>query len=108
MPHTDGPAYFGRTATLSLGDGQVLLHFEPRQKGAFSQRQLLLHGGGSLVVFEGDAYSQCMHSIREANGEYEIAESECCNVPAGTKAHRQERISLTVRHRFDSGMMSRD
>ncbi|GAX21093.1 alkylated DNA repair protein alkB homolog 6 [Fistulifera solaris] len=108
MPHTDGPAYFSRTATLSLGDGQVLLHFEPRQKGAFSQRQLLLHGRGSLVVFEGDAYSQCMHSIRETNEEYETAEPTCCNVPAGTKAHRQERISLTVRHRFDLGLMNGD
>ncbi|GAX12301.1 alkylated DNA repair protein alkB homolog 6 [Fistulifera solaris] len=106
MPHTDGPAYFSRTTTLSLGNGQVLLHFEPRQKGAFSQRQLLLHGGGSLVVFEGDAYSHCMHSIRETDEEYETAESTCCNVPAGTKAYRQERISLTVRHRFDSGLMN--
>ena len=102
MSHTDGPAYFSRTATLSLGEGQVLLHFEPRQKGAFGQRQLLLHGGGSLVVFEDDAYSQCMHSIRETNEEYETAGVTCCNAPAGTKAHRQPRISLTVRHRFDS------
>lgn len=103
MPHTDGPAYFSRTATLSLGDGQVLLHFEPRQKGAFAERQLLLHGGGSLVVFEDDAYSHCMHSILETNEEYEIASLTCCNAPAGTVAHRQERISLTVRHRVGSG-----
>lgn len=100
MPHTDGPAYFSRTATLSLGDGQVLLHFEPRQKGAFAQRQLVLRGRGSLVVFEKDAYSGCMHSICETHEEYETADSRCCNAPEGTVARRQERISLTVRHRF--------
>lgn len=103
MPHTDGPAYFSRTATLSLGEGQVLLHFEPRQKGAFDERQLLLRGGGSLVVFEDDAYSQCMHSIHETIEEYETAGLSCCNAPAGTIVHRQERISLTIRHRFDMG-----
>lgn len=103
MPHTDGPAYFSRTATISLGDGEVLLRFEPREKGAFVQRQLLLRGRGSLVVFGNDAYSQCMHSIDEVYENCEMADSSCCNAPAGTLAYRKERISLTVRHRFALG-----
>jgi alkylated DNA repair protein alkB homolog 6 len=112
MPHTDGPAYYPRTATISLGDGQVLLNFVPRtthklaSSSSSSQPaaavQVLLHGA-SLVVFESAAYGDWMHSIEElvvATADMEErAGTTCRNAAVGTVAHRDERISLTIRRR---------
>ena len=110
LPHTDGPAYDSRTATVSLGQGQVLLQFEPRRRQEEEQTdtnhpQLVLNGGGSLVVFEAAAYLDYMHSIhdieilqQQSDGAFcEKATNRCLNAPAGTVVRRQPRISLTVR-----------
>merc|ERR1712194_208631 len=53
LPHTDGPAYFSRTATLSLGS-DVLIRFTPRKQATDDDdrtRQLWLPKG-CLLVFE--------------------------------------------------------
>jgi alkylated DNA repair protein alkB family protein 6 len=103
MPHTDGPAYASRTATISLGDGGVLLQFSPRLVSPQEQEpadatQVLLHGGGSLVVFEEEAYLNYLHSINELQDCVEYASAQCRNAPPGTRVERQPRMSLTVRH----------
>ena len=116
LPHTDGPAYNSRTATISLGQGDVLLNFVPRPEhhqqnhqssstsistalSTMPSPQLLLHGGGSLVVFENAAYLDYMHSIAEVNEGSESSSPDCLNAPAGTLVQRQPRISLTVRRK---------
>lgn len=111
LPHTDGPAYASRTATISLGEGGVVLRFTPRSSrhsspDVESGPSVVLHGRGSLVVFEDDAYLDYMHGIHEnvweevittKNGTSTVGEGEgnstCINV-----IRRQPRISITVRH----------
>ena len=110
LPHTDGPAYHDRTATISLGrsGSAVLLNFVPNNNNRSSDDttttpiQILLHGGGSLIVFEGAAYSHYRHGIAELRrgGAVEHASDHCRNAPAGTAVTRaEERISITVRRR---------
>ena len=44
MPHTDGPMYLNRTATFSVGGGDVLFKF--RQIGSGNGRVEVGDGGG--------------------------------------------------------------
>lgn len=99
LPHTDGPAYHDRTATISLGRGQVLLHMEPREAQQDGKSfTVLLHGSGSLVVFEDVVYREYLHSIREGVTEEPIV--DCLNAsPNVICAQRSERISLTFRRK---------
>lgn len=99
LPHTDGPAYFDRTATLSLGAGAVLLHFDDGPQTRHHHHQVLLEGSGSLIVFEGSAYSHLKHSIQElpAGCTVEHADETCLNAPAHSSVQRDERISITIR-----------
>lgn len=93
IPHTDGPAYAARTATISLGQGSVLLKFT----GA-KEFQLVLEGNGSLVLFERQAY-ELKHSIEEGC-ETEHADDTCRNASVGTAIRRDYRISITIRHMY--------
>mmetsp|Transcript_27929 Transcript_27929/g.61304 ORF Transcript_27929/g.61304 Transcript_27929/m.61304 type:complete len:318 (+) Transcript_27929:61-1014(+) len=110
MPHTDGPSYLDRTATISIG-GDVILKFRKRlsaheigQSSTSAEKReeegldLLLSGGGSLVVFAGAIYSHYLHSIDEVNSE--VTTSVCGNAEAGIPVKRAHRISLTFRHKF--------
>jgi alkylated DNA repair protein alkB family protein 6 len=106
MPHTDGSAYYERTATLSIGGSGVLLNFVPRlesQQIGFQQvetaAQVLLDGNGSLVIFADDAYSKYTHGIEDSITE-EVATSKCANADRGTIVRRGYRISLTFRHHY--------
>jgi hypothetical protein len=81
LPHTDGPAYYHRTATISVSPNaaaSVLLNFTPRGSTTTATDsspepvrpvehpahvQVLLQGSGSLVVFEDVAYEHYLHSI---------------------------------------------
>jgi alkylated DNA repair protein alkB family protein 6 len=111
MPHTDGPAYMDRTATISLG-GSVILHFTSihREHPLPSHHHhkphlhrpcsVLLEGNGSLIVFEADAYSQYQHSIRESpNTDVEYVEDHCLNAATGTAVRRSHRYSITIRRK---------
>jgi alkylated DNA repair protein alkB family protein 6 len=111
MPHTDGPAYMDRTATISLG-GSVILHFTPIQRDHhhFHHKPHLKHhrpcsvvldGNGSLIVFEAAAYSQYQHSIREPtnHADVEYVEDHCLNAAPGTAVRRSHRYSITIRRK---------
>lgn len=111
LPHTDGPAYAPYTATISLGTGDVLLNFDKigimnanddcsnsnDKKDNYDESlpaQVLLHGGGSLVVFANDAYTAFRHSIAELNDTIEWDNStnttksrnngDCVSLPTAT------------------------
>jgi alkylated DNA repair dioxygenase AlkB len=103
LPHTDGPAYWPQTATLSLGPSSVLLKFSPRlstheigQKTVETREELLLEGDGSLVIFADEAYTQYTHGID--NVVHEVASDKCVNADYGTMIQRDWRISITFRH----------
>jgi alkylated DNA repair protein alkB homolog 6 len=99
LPHTDGPAYASRTATLSLGS-DVLIDFTPRpncRQDNHQQPQLWLEKG-SLVVFQESAYLDYCHGI--ADRVLEETVSDCClNKAAGETISRGYRISLTFRRK---------
>jgi alkylated DNA repair dioxygenase AlkB len=107
MAHTDGPAYAARTATISLGNGSVLLQFRPGdimddqhpQDHQNNKFQIVLEGHGSLVLFEDEAYSSLNHSIDE-HCTVEYADSTCRNADEGTVVRRDYRISITIRHMY--------
>jgi alkylated DNA repair protein alkB family protein 6 len=105
MPHTDGPSYLDRTATISIG-GSVILKFRRRltteeigEGRLYPRLDLLLSGEGSLVVFTGDAYSRYLHSIGEG-ADTEVTTVDCANAEAGVVVKRSHRISLTFRHKY--------
>jgi alkylated DNA repair protein alkB family protein 6 len=105
MAHTDGPLYYPKTATLSIGNS-VLLYFQKRlttheigQVENPVERQVLLESG-SLVVFEKDAYTNYCHGIDDAV-LVEYASPVCLNAPPETRVTRGHRISLTFRHKYN-------
>jgi 2OG-Fe(II) oxygenase superfamily len=122
LPHTDGPAYAPWTITLSLGLGcNVLLHFKASNckhtetSGRDDAVSMILHGGGSLVLFCHEAYTLYRHSIAEYSAHQsahfaaahqdvvvtEFTDDNCWNAPSGTAVHRQDdRISITIRHKL--------
>jgi alkylated DNA repair protein alkB family protein 6 len=103
LPHTDGPAYASRTATLSL-KSDTLLNFtkrlRPEQVGVVdnSPKVQLLLEARSLVVFEEEAYLDYCHGI-EMDTVQEYALKVCVNALVGTKVERGHRLSLTFRHK---------
>ena len=127
LPHTDGPAYHSKTITISLGMGNVLLQFTPMSTQCDNQEfQMVLHGNGSLIIFENDAYTNYYHSINDLsstttttttstpinhlanqlNDETSTVEwtgTNCYNAASGTCVTRQpHRISITIRHKLKS------
>lgn len=119
LPHTDGPVYLDRTATISVGGGDVLFNFTKRDFDEKNEAksdssstntdgnthkcalQIQLHGEGSLVVFTGDAYSNHLHSIADrVDSLVEHSNEKCVNSKEGEKVFRGYRLSLTFRHKF--------
>lgn len=107
MAHTDGPLYYPKTATLSIGNS-VLLYFQKRlathEIGQVEtnpvERQVLLENK-SLVVFEKEAYTNYCHGIDDAVVLVEYASPVCLNAPPETRVTRGHRISLTFRHKYN-------
>lgn len=98
MPHTDGPAYESRTATISLGGTDAIFKLWPRHRDDNNAEQpitkrpsleVVLHGHGSLVVFTNDAYLNFCHEISEG-----ILEE---TTSSGELVTRGYRVSLTFR-----------
>lgn len=117
MPHTDGPLYFHKTATFSIG-GDVLFQFTKRQNDEHDKEkvhyadgnndhdsivmQIMLSGKGSLIVFDDDAYINHCHSINDRilNDMVEYAGPKCVNLEQGDIVKRGHRFSLTFRHKY--------
>ena len=110
MPHTDGPAYESRTATISMGGSDVIFKLRPRQyfdgkndtcasNNNQPKLEVVLHGNGSLIVFRDEAYLNHTHEIAEGVSE-EITEPGICGNDDGGNpiiVKRGYRISLTFR-----------
>jgi alkylated DNA repair protein alkB family protein 6 len=106
MPHTDGPAYENRTATISLGGSDVIFKLWPRKQlndavtlqteSSLQQvdpsLEVILHGHGSLVLFTDDAYLYHCHEISEG-----VLEERTCS--SGVLVKRGYRVSLTFRRK---------
>ena len=124
LPHTDGPAYESRTATISLGGSDVVFALRPRRRhdgagGAPAPAaalevpathrpavlEVILHGDGSLVVFADDAYLGHEHEIREGVLEEVTSPDGVCgnDVRGGTVVKRGWRVSLTLRRKKSAG-----
>mmetsp|Transcript_29491 Transcript_29491/g.62145 ORF Transcript_29491/g.62145 Transcript_29491/m.62145 type:complete len:322 (+) Transcript_29491:112-1077(+) len=114
MPHTDGPAYESRTATISLGGSDVIFKLWPRENHDYRDSQstciqpvtelqpsleVILHGKGSLVLFTDDAYLNHCHEICEGVLEEMTSSNGICgnDIKGGTKVTRGYRVSLTFR-----------
>ncbi|RYG42510.1 hypothetical protein EON68_01720, partial [archaeon] len=101
MPHTDGPAYTPRVATLSLGSA-ALMRFSERDRSTrrLHAREELLLGAGSLVVFTDDAYTRMEHEIPADEFSQPGIVCPCVNSDAVAEPGlpRTRRISITVRH----------
>ena len=106
MPHTDGPDYKAKTVTLSIG-GSVLMMFTRRLASIdigitpIKEACQVLLEGGSLLVFEQDAYVNHLHSINEVQSE--IVLDSCINGHQGEIIDRSFRISFTFRIRVSQG-----
>jgi alkylated DNA repair protein alkB family protein 6 len=116
LPHTDGPAYESRTATISLGGSHVIFKLWPRHQNHLGAShntitqpeenrvptlEIILHGSGSLVLFMNEAYLNHCHEISEdILEEVSSPNGVCGNDPkGGTLVTRGHRISLTFRHK---------
>lgn len=126
LPHTDGPRYEHRTATLSLGS-DVVIEFSKRlssseigstrsnhgaengnsddalesgdgnPSSSVAPIQILLESG-SLLVFDGDAYLNYCHGI-EMDVWRDVTTDKCLNAASGKIVPRGLRYSLTFRHK---------
>lgn len=105
MPHTDGPAYKSRTATVSIG-GDVLFKLTKQRNdnqvkedtgSSALVMEVCLHGCGSLIVFANSAYSNHCHGIDETMNE--TTTGACSNEAKGVLVSREHRVSLTFRHK---------
>ena len=69
LAHTDGPSYHPRVACLSLGDARCTMRFQTKLRtediGKKNVEDLLVVTlePRSLVIFEGAAYTDALHSI---------------------------------------------
>lgn len=112
MPHTDGPAYESRTATISLGGSDVIFKLWPRlddntatspqpETNRIPSLEVILHGNGSLILFTNDAYLHHCHEISEGILEEVTSSDGVCgnDLIGGTLVTRGHRISLTFRHK---------
>jgi alkylated DNA repair protein alkB family protein 6 len=112
LPHQDGPAYEPKVAIVSLGSPAVLRFWRRRRRregdddeasgvpvpGVDAPDASVLLEHRSLVVFEGEAYSDCYHGIEAC--EAETIDASVLNPPAAatTSVLRQgDRISFTIR-----------
>jgi hypothetical protein len=107
LPHTDGPLYSSRTATLSFSSS-VVLEFTKRlsseEIGHVKQEdpiQILLEAG-SLVTFEDEAYLEYCHGI-PMNNWHDETTPQCLNAPTDQIIPRGHRFSLTFRHKKQLG-----
>lgn len=108
MPHTDGPAYFPVTATVSLNSHTVLSIYEKNEQGekeAFPERRILQEPR-SLLITTGEMYSNTLHGIDEITRDENLGPEDIVNwsmlgdrtpFEQGSAQRIGTRISLTYR-----------
>lgn len=107
MPHTDGPAYYPITATVSLGGHAVLDIYAKTSDGERDTRPSwrVLQEPRSLLITTGDMYNDTLHGISELKSDDNLTPESIVNwsllgdaarFSTGTAA-RQTRVSLTYR-----------
>lgn len=122
-PHLDGPVYFPRATTISLGS-HCVFDFYPRcpqeeEQRSFSwdaEREVpslpemppgikpmmsILLEPGSLLIFSGDAFVHHPHGIRAVEEDEigpEVKNAKDIGLAVGDTLRRGRRLSLTIRH----------
>ena len=107
MPHTDGPAYYSVTATISLSSHAVLEIYEKNEQGERNSGPTwrILQESGSLLVTMGEMYRDTLHGIAEVMRDENLNSDSIVNwrllgdvTPyEGGTADRDVRVSLTYR-----------
>jgi alkylated DNA repair protein alkB family protein 6 len=96
LPHQDGPAYYPKVAILSLAQ-TVILSFRHTVGDLVPVTSIVL-APNSLVVFEGDAYHRCLHSIDACVVETTKGKNVINATGNGAVIERtQDRLSVTLR-----------
>ena len=107
MPHTDGPAYYPVTATVSLGSHTVLEIYKRTGSGERESGPTwrILQEPRSLLVTTEDMYRDTLHGISEIEIDHDLSPEHIVNwellgdqamFESGT-AERRTRVSLTYR-----------
>lgn len=108
MPHTDGPAYFPVTATVSLNSHTVLSIYEKNEEGEKKglPRWRILQEPRSLLITTGDMYAETLHGIDEITEDENLVPESIVNwsmlgdqkpFESGSAQRLGTRISLTYR-----------
>ncbi|DBA81119.1 hypothetical protein WJX79_009076 [Trebouxia sp. C0005] len=101
LAHEDGPVYYPAACILSLGSSAVM-HFRRKSHDGIESKPVasVLLMPGSLLVFNGEAYKDCLHGIDEVFEDVlddSILNLEQCNQKVGAVLPRTVRHSLTIR-----------
>lgn len=107
MPHTDGPAYFPVTATVSLASHTVLEIYEKNEQGERNAKPTwrILQEPRSLLVTTAEMYTNTLHGISELETDQDLDSNSIVNwsllgdvtsYQVGSAA-RRTRVSLTYR-----------
>ena len=107
MPHTDGPAYYPITATVSLGGHTVLEIYRKTESGerVVTPTWRILQEPRSLLVTTGDMYTDTLHGISEVTKDENLNLESIVNWSLlgsptsfiSGSAVRHTRVSLTYR-----------
>lgn len=97
LPHEDGPAYYPYAAILSVGCGSVF-DFLGKLNRCISEQIYL--SVGSLLLFQGEAYSNVLHQYadRRIDQVKGMVERLGSSVLKGNQLIRGKRISITLRY----------
>ena len=104
MPHEDGPLYRSRVAIVSLAS-TVVMELRGRPNGDDGDRlspMTVVLRPRSLLVFEDEAYTACLHGIADVLED--VVDERCVNCdaagvqPGETLARTATRYSLTIRN----------
>lgn len=117
LHHTDGPSYLNNTLILSLLSSAMLTFRRKLGAGEIGvtssaeerkQRRLFLTPR-SLLRFESQAYDAHLHGIEEMfedavdNSDGLLLNYKSVGLENGAEIPRGQRISLTIRHKFNTG-----
>jgi len=104
IPHADGPLYYPRVATVSLGGSVMLSYWSTGKKMEDESFCDIFLRRRCLHVTSDDIYRNYLHGIR--HGKNDVITEKCCNIETakvnvGEEMERSElRISLVFVHKL--------